>query len=168
MKASTQKPTSDSRKKPWNRTNPPIYSIASRHEERYNMNICSYVTPISMKPSRIVVGVYKNTLTLELVNLQNEMVLQLLSEDQYSLIKLLGQTTGYKKDKISSIKTPLINYKDFLCLAQSLALIQINVISKTDAGDHWLMLCDVSSFINLNEGLPLTMDILRAKKLVRI
>jgi len=100
MKASTQKPTSVSRKKPWNRTNPPIYSIASRHEERYNMNICSYVTPISMKPSRIVVGVYKNTLTLELVTLQNEMVLQLLSEDQYSLIKLLGQTTGYKKDKI--------------------------------------------------------------------
>ncbi|MGZ5246535.1 MAG: flavin reductase [Flavitalea sp.] len=165
---SSQKPISVSRKKPWNRTNPTIYSIASRNGERSNMNICSYVTPISMKPSRIVVGVYKNTLTLELVSLQNEMVLQLLSEDHYRLIKLLGQTSGYNKDKLSSIKSPLINYKGFQCLANSLALIHLKLISKTDAGDHWLMLCDVSSYINLTEGLPLTMDILRAKKLVRI
>lgn len=157
-----------SRKKPWNRTSPPIYSIASRYEDRFNMNICTYVTPISMKPSRLVVGVYKNTFTLELVSLQNEMVLQLLSEDNYRLIKLLGQTSGYNRNKITAIKSPLINYKGFTCLDSALALIHLNVIKKTDAGDHWLMFCDVSSFINLNEGLPLTMDILRAKKLVRI
>lgn len=157
-----------SRKKPWNRTSPPIYSIASRHDARYNMNICTYVTPISMKPSRMVVGVYKNTLTLELVNLQNEMVLQLLSEEHYRLIKLLGQTSGYNRNKIAAIKSPLINYKGFQCLESSLALIHLKVISSTDAGDHWLLLCDVSSFINLNEGLPLTMDMLRTKKLVRI
>jgi flavin reductase (DIM6/NTAB) family NADH-FMN oxidoreductase RutF len=157
-----------SRKKPWNRTNPTVYSIASRYEDQSNMNVCTYVTPISMKPSRIVVGVYKNTLTLELVGHQNEMVLQLLSEDHYRLIKLLGQTSGYEKDKISAIKSPLVNYKGFTCLESSLALIHLNVISKTDAGDHWLMVCDVGSFINLNEGVPLTMDVLRAKKLVRI
>jgi flavin reductase (DIM6/NTAB) family NADH-FMN oxidoreductase RutF len=116
----------------------------------------------------MVVGVYKNTLTLELVNLQNEMVLQLLAEDQYRLIKLLGQTSGYNRNKISAIKFPLINYKGFTCLKAALALIHLTIISKTDAGDHWLILCEVSSFINLNEGLPLTMDILRAKKLVRI
>ena len=157
-----------SRKKPLNRTNPAIWSIASAYNGQYNMNICSYVTGISMKPSRMVVGIYKNTLTLELVRQSNEMVLQLLANHHYKLVRLLGQTSGYKKEKLRSLKIPVIQYKGHQCLADALSLIFLKIKQQIDAGDHWMMLCDISSFINLNEGIPLTMDVLREKKLVRI
>jgi flavin reductase (DIM6/NTAB) family NADH-FMN oxidoreductase RutF len=157
-----------SRKKPLNRTNPAIWSIASAYGGKFNMNICSYVTGISMKPSRMVVGVYKNTLTLELVQQSNEMVLQLLAIPHYKLVKLLGQTSGHKKEKLGSIKNAIINYRNHQCLEDALSLLHLKIIQQIDAGDHWLMLCDICSFINLHEGIPLTMDVLREKKLVRI
>ncbi len=157
-----------SRKKPLNRTNPAIWSIASAYNGQYNMNICSYVTGISMKPSRMVVGVYKNTLTLELVQQSNEMVLQLLASHHYKLVKRLGQTSGLKQEKLRSLKNPIIQYKNHQCLADALSLINLKIIQQIDAGDHWMMLCDVLNFINLNDGDPLTMDVLREKKLVRI
>lgn len=157
-----------SRKKPLNRTNPTIWSISSHYNGRYNMNICSYVTGISMKPYRIVVGVYKNTMTLELVQPAHEMVLQLLAPSHYKLVRLLGQTSGFKKDKFRAIRNPVISFNGHQCLGDALSLLHLKIIQQIDAGDHWLMLCDVCSYINLNEGEPLTMDVLREKKLVRI
>ena len=52
------------RVKPWNRVDGPIYSLATTAEGKGNLNICSYVTPIAMKPKRFIIGVYKDTKTL--------------------------------------------------------------------------------------------------------
>ena len=46
------------RVKPWNRVDGPIYSLSTAAHGKGNLNICSYVTPISMKPKRYIVGVY--------------------------------------------------------------------------------------------------------------
>jgi len=56
------------RKKPWNRTDHPVYSISSTDGKENNMHIISYVTAISMQPKRYVVGVYEGTKTLDLIN----------------------------------------------------------------------------------------------------
>ncbi|MEN9653372.1 MAG: hypothetical protein RL303_1092, partial [Verrucomicrobiota bacterium] len=52
------------RVKPWNRVDGPIFSLATTAHGKGNLNICSYVTPISMKPKRFIIGVYKETKTL--------------------------------------------------------------------------------------------------------
>ena len=86
-------------RKPWNLPNLPVYSIMTQNEGRINMNICTYVTAISMEPKRYAIGIYYNTQTL--INIQggSAIVLQLLSESQFPLIRNFGQKSGINWDK---------------------------------------------------------------------
>lgn len=98
-------------KRPWNRINLPVYSVSSKNNGVENMHICTYVSSVSMSPKRMMVALYHNTKTLDIVTQNPHFVLQLLSETQYNLIKLLGQTSGNTTDKISRLK------KEEYCLA---------------------------------------------------
>ncbi|MCX6293012.1 MAG: flavin reductase, partial [Sphingobacteriales bacterium] len=88
------------KKKPWNRVDLPVYSISSKGAEFDNMNIITYATAVSMKPKRFICAVYKNTKTLENVRLNGQFVLQILSNTQYALVRLLGKQSGNKINKI--------------------------------------------------------------------
>ena len=79
------------RKKPWNRINLPVYSISSRFDTAYNMNICTYTSAVSMQPKQIMVAIYNDTKTLEIVDNSLKFVLQLLSAEQYRMVNLLGK-----------------------------------------------------------------------------
>ena len=156
------------RKKPWNRVDQPVYSISSAYNGVVNMNICSYVTPVSMKPKRYIVAVYKNTKTLELIKQNPNFLLQILTEDQYRLINLLGKKSGFRINKIEKIKEPVEFYNDsFAYLSRSLAYLHLHVLAWLDGGDHWCALCDVVSYKNLNHGKPLTLEFLKKKKIIR-
>ena len=156
-------------KRPWNRINLPIYSVSSRNNESQNMHICTYVSSVSMSPKRMMVALYHNTKTLENVSENPHFVLQLLSESQYNLIKLLGQTSGHSTDKLNKLKKRnlLSNWKNFAVLKEALAYIELKSINTMDGGDHTMHLCDVLSFYNNLPGEPLTLNILRDKKLIR-
>jgi flavin reductase (DIM6/NTAB) family NADH-FMN oxidoreductase RutF len=99
----------------------------------------------------------------------NEFVLQLLGEQQYNLIKLLGQQSGHQTNKIERLskRKLLTEWNDFPVLKDAIAVMHLKVISLFNAGDHTAVLCDVLSYKNLNEGAPLTLDILRQQKLIR-
>lgn len=155
------------RKKPWNRVDQPVYSIASAAGGSINMNICSYATPVSMHPKRYIVAIYKGTQTLEFVQQQQEFLLQVLDQSHYTLVNLLGKKSGKKLDKVKRIKEPIAYHSAFPYLENSLAYIHLVVRTWLDGGDHWCVLCDVKSYKNLNEGTPLTLDYLRAKTIIR-
>ncbi len=155
------------RKKPWNRIDGPVYSVSSYRENNNNMNICTYVTALSMQPKRFVVGIYKNTCTLKNVMAHPSFILQLLSSNQYTLVKLLGKTSGNSHDKIAMLKAPLIKRNEFHVLQEACAFIHLVVLEWIDVGDHWATICEVISYKNLNEERPLTLDILRSKKIIR-
>ena len=70
------------RVKPWNRVDGPIYSLATTANGKGNLNICSYVTPISMKPKRFIIGVYKDTKTLANLEANPIGLLNYLAQDQ--------------------------------------------------------------------------------------
>ncbi len=42
-------------KRPWNRTNLNIYSLATYNKKEINMNICTYVSVVNMNP-KIIYG----------------------------------------------------------------------------------------------------------------
>lgn len=155
------------RKKPWNRVDQPVYSIASAADGSINMNICSYATPVSMQPKRYIVAIYKGTKTLELVHVQQEFLLQILEQSQYKLVNLLGKKSGKKLDKVKRIKEPIAYHNAFPYLENALAYLHLHVRTWLDGGDHWCVLCDVKSYKNLKEGTPLTLDYLRAKTIIR-
>ena len=159
------------RKKPWNRTNLPVYSISSKGSGgNENMNIITYVTAVSMKPKRFICGVYENTKTLENVLSYPDFILQLLSENQYSLVALLGRKSGHTIDKISTLekRKAVTEWQQFKILSGCLAVMQMKIIDKIEGGDHTAILCEVDAYKNIQEGSPLTLDILRKRKLIRI
>ncbi|MFN3841121.1 MAG: flavin reductase family protein [Cyclobacteriaceae bacterium] len=155
------------RKKPWNRVDQPVYSIASEAEGQVNMNICSYATPVSMVPKRFIVAICKNTLTLELVKKNPQFILQYLSQEQYKLINLLGKKSGHSINKIQRLKNQVASYNHFTVLKDCLAYVHLSVLSWLDGGDHWCVLCDVESYKNMNEKEPLTLRYLKKKKIIR-
>ena len=50
--------TSVAMTRPWNLLNLPVYSLATYQGEKVNMNICTYVSAVSMKPKQYMVAVY--------------------------------------------------------------------------------------------------------------
>lgn len=159
------------RKKPWNRVNLPVYSISSMDASgRHNMHMITYVTAISMQPKRFVCGIYKGTQTLENVQQQGRFVLQLLADHQHNLTRILGKTSGKKTDKIKSLqkKNLLTNWLDHLILKEALSVMELEVISEFDGGDHVGFLCDVKQYKNCRPGEALTLDVLRAHRLIII
>jgi len=153
--------------RPWNRPSLPVYSLSTCSGENRNMNICTYVTSISMQPKRYIIGVYKQTYTLKLLQEQPEFLLQLLSEKQYRLVQLLGKTSGYQHNKIIKLKEPIAYFQYHAYLEHAAAFILCRAKEWTDAGDHYAILCDVITYRNLNPDPILTTDFLRKKKIIR-
>jgi flavin reductase (DIM6/NTAB) family NADH-FMN oxidoreductase RutF len=156
------------RKKPWNRVNLPVYSVASTDGIQHNMNICTYATAVSMQPKRFAIAIYENTKTLENVQRRGHFILQILAASQVDLVNRLSKYSGKKKDKLKTMGHLLEDYKGFKVLSEALAVIEMKVVRMDNAGDHFLALCDVMSYKNLNEGEELTLDHLRAKGLISV
>ncbi|HSK12496.1 MAG TPA: flavin reductase family protein [Phnomibacter sp.] len=156
-------------KKPWNRASLPVYSVSSMGV-RPNMHICTYVSAVSMQPKRMIVALYHGTRTLENVEQTGEFVLQLLKDDQYALVDLLGKKSGKAIDKLARLekRKALTEWKGYKVLQQCLAVMLLKVIDKMEGGDHRIYLCDVLTYKNMNEGEVLTTGILGQKKIIRI
>ena len=86
-------------KRPWNIVDMPIYSLATYSQGSVNMNICTYVNAVSMKPKLFMVAIDYTTKTYEQLEDSDYAVLQILHEEHQSLIKLLGKSSGHKVDK---------------------------------------------------------------------
>ncbi len=168
-------------KRPWNLINVPVYSVSSRKNGMTNMNICTYVSAVSMEPKRYMVAVYHNTQTIENIQNKNEFVLQLLAESQFGLVRNFGQKSGKMFDKqgflnrknqnkIAEKENPyaIVFWNNFEVLSNAVSLILLKPIQIIPAGDHDMYLCDVVTFENLNDSPILTLDVLRQKKLIRI
>jgi flavin reductase (DIM6/NTAB) family NADH-FMN oxidoreductase RutF len=156
-------------RKPWNRVSLPVYSVSSMADGQQNMHICTYVSAVSMNPKRYMVALYEGTKTRELVERYGHFLLQLLHEDQYSLVRHLGQQSGHSKDKLAMLRKrgQVEVYNSFYYLREALAIIECKVLTTMEGGDHKLFLCDVLSHRNLREGSPLTTRWLQEKKIIR-
>jgi flavin reductase (DIM6/NTAB) family NADH-FMN oxidoreductase RutF len=130
----------------------------------------TYVTAISMNPKRFICAIYYNTQTLSNIEASGEFVLQVLSDQQYKLVDLLGRKSGKTTDKIRILnkRKELTTWKDFNVLSNCLAVMHLKVLQGFDAGDHKCFLCELVSYKNLNDGNALSLDDLRKRKLIRI
>lgn len=162
-------------KKPWNRVDLPVYSLSSQSAALFNMHIITYFTAVSMHPKLFMAGIYEGTRTLELVEKNPHFIIQLLAADQYNLVRLLGQQSGHEVNKIQRLEKRglLAQHKGFPVLREALAWMEMKatpviVSPGSPAPDHRLYLCELISYKNNREGEPLTLDVLRDKKIVRM
>ena len=155
--------------RPWNLPNVPVYSLVTHGDGNINMNICTYVSAVSMKPKLYAVAVYRDTQTLHNLGFTDSAVLQLLGKEHLSVVNILGKRSGMHYDKHAYLakKKLLQAWHGFTVLTKCAALLELEKISGTEAGDHTLFLFRVRRFATNHEKV-LTLDDLRAKRLVRI
>ena len=155
-------------KRPWNLSNLPVYSLATYDGGRVNMNICTYVSAVSMTPKRYMVAVYHNTQSILNTQKSNTAVLQLLSQQHLPLVNVLGKKSGKRYDKHSYlIKKKLVGtWEGMPVLSNCAAWVKLEKLWAKEAGDHTMYLFDVVAFKTNHEDV-LTLDHLREKKLIR-
>lgn len=156
-------------KRPWNLANIPVYSLATGDGGRVNMNICTYVSVVSMDPKRYMVAVYLNTQSLHNLQQSNTAVLQLLGKKHIALVNVLGKKSGktYNKEQYLIKRQQVEIWDDSLVLSGCAAWVKLKKRWSKEAGDHTIFVFDVIGS-KTNHDNVLMLDDLREKKLVRI
>jgi flavin reductase (DIM6/NTAB) family NADH-FMN oxidoreductase RutF len=158
----------DMKKRPWNRVDQAVYSVASKDGNTDNMNICTYACQVSMRPKRYIVALFKGTKTMSNIESYPYLVLQILSTSNIDLVRRLGKTSGNTKDKLKGLQYRLMDYNGFKVIIDAIAVIEMKILTLTDAGDHFLALCDVISYKNISSGEVLMLSHLRDKRIISI
>lgn len=155
--------------RPWNLPSLPVYSLATYADGKVNMNICTYVTAVSMKPKWMAVAVYEGTKTLQNLEHSQRAVLQLLGADQYPLVNHLGKKSGKKTDKDSWLhkKQVTMNWHGYTVLKDCAACMELCYKTHQTTGDHRLYVFEVTKASSFHPHL-LTTQILRLHKIISI
>ena len=157
-------------KRPWNIVNPAIYSLITYDEkDNLNMNICSYVTAVSLKPKIYSIAVDYSTKTYENLNLNSLVVLQLLSKSHLKIIRKLGKTSGYffNKENYLRSKEMLENWRGKTVLKDTCALLELKKVNEINIeGDHAIFTFSVSKYKTLSESGILTFKDLIDNKII--
>ncbi|MCX8478222.1 MAG: flavin reductase [Chitinophagales bacterium] len=146
-------------RKAWNIPIQTVYSLLTYDASgNANMNICTYVTGVSMQPKRFVIAVYKNTKTLDNLSFNQTVVLQVLNEVHAPLVKLLGKQSGKKIDKMSRLrKRDCLQTIDECELLKCVnAYLRLAVVDSFDVGDHILYTFDLVKSRSFSEANILT------------
>jgi len=155
-------------RRPWNIPNSPVYSLATIGAGAGNMNICTYVIPISMQPKLYAIAIYNETKSLENMLQTETAVLQLLQDSQFSLVNHLGKKSGFQYDKAGFLqkKDLLMDWNGFPVLRDVSALVLLKKLSHQQTGDHVLFTFEAIRFQSFNENF-LSVELLREKKIIR-
>ena len=133
-------------KRPWNIVNMPVYSLATYIDDHVNMNICTYVTAVSMKPKLFMVAVDYSTKTYENLEKGCDCVLQILHQDQQSLVNLLGKKSGKKINKVDKLtsKEKLSKWNGHEVLDGACGYLKLELKGRKNVqGDHELFWFEV-------------------------
>lgn len=139
----------------------PVYSLATSNEGVVNMNICTYVTAVSMEPKIMMVAVYEQTKTLENILTADTAVLQILHKDQASLVRTLGKKSGitYNKYLYLKKKDMLSEWKNFTVLKDACAYMELEKISFLKTGDHTSYFFKVKNAVSRRQEVLTTQDL---------
>ena len=151
-------------KRPWNIIDLPVYSLLSNDTNgNINMNICTYVSAVSMKPKIYSIAIDFKTKTYDNLISCDRVVLQLLSKKNISLVRTLGKKSGKKIDKNNYLKKKkLFNWKGYEVLEDVCALVELVKSEEIKInGDHHIFLFDAVSYKSFSDK-----DILTTKDLI--
>ncbi|NQW26550.1 MAG: flavin reductase [Flammeovirgaceae bacterium] len=155
-------------KRPWNIIDGPVYSLATYFEGKVNMNICTYVTAVSMEPKIYAIAIYNDTKTLQNMFQTDRAILQFLHPEHYKLVRNLGRRSGLHFDKYQYLKKNdlLESWNGMDVLKNTSARILLKKIDFRQTGDHVLFTFTAEKYKSYHPEV-LTSEILRIKKIIR-
>jgi len=134
------------------------------------MNICTYVSAISLDPKLLLVAVYRGTKTLENCAVGKIVLLQLLTEELAPVVRVCGQQSGNTIDKISRLQKrySLKQQNDLFYFTNAAGFIELEIEQLLEnSGDHVLLVGKVIKAKNLTDETILTTTYLKEKKFIR-
>jgi len=155
-------------RRPWNIIDCPVYSLATYQEGVLNMNICTYVTAVSMQPKLYNIAIYKGTKTLENLKYSKLSVLQFLNIQHSFLVRPLGKKSGYRFSKATYLKKKnlLTEWQGKQVLSGCNAYLLLEKLSVTTTGDHELFFFKVLKYKTQSEQDILMFQDLIEQKLI--
>ncbi len=157
-------------RKLWNRPNMPVWSLSTADGETPNLNICTYVTSVSMDPKLMLIAVYTGTKTLSNLKNNKHCLLQLLPEELAPVVRVCGQTSGHTTHKVKRLakRYEFLQVDDLVYFAQAVGYMELQIESLREVGgDHVLAVARVVSAKNLSDAPILTTDYLKEHKYTR-
>lgn len=159
-------------RKLWNRPASPVWSLSTTDTDgKGNMNICTYVTSISLQPKMVVVAIYHHTKTLLNLKKHPKALLQLLTEDHADIIRTCGRQSGNAINKIERIskKHQVKIVSGLPCMVDSAGYMELEFFELSEVGgDHVVGIATVKNSKNFpTNARILTTDYLKEHKLIR-
>lgn len=143
-------------RRPWNIVDMPVYSLATTNTDgTVNMNICTYVSAISMKPKLFMVAVDYHTQTFKNLLERNQAILQILHKEHHTLVPTLGKKSGANYDKGAYLrkKNLLADWNGHEVLANVCGLMQLELRGRMNVqGDHELFWFEVVKSKTIDEN----------------
>ncbi len=134
------------------------------------MNICTYVTAVSMEPKFMLVAVYDNTQTAANLSVSPRALLQLLPESLAPVVRICGQQSGKDINKIARLKKrfALKEHQGLPYFADAAGFLELVFEQKYSVGgDHVLAVARVVTHKNLHDVPLLTTDYLKQHGYIR-
>lgn len=116
-----------------------LYIITTRQGEATSAMLASWVTQASMKPLGITIAVAKDRAIESFMHVGDRFVLNVLEEGKYQpLMKHFLKRFAPGADRFAGVKTyPAGNGSPIL--ADALAFLECEVVSRMECSDHWLV-----------------------------
>ena len=127
-------------RRPWNITDSSVYSLATYANDGFNMNICTYVTAISMKPKMYAIAIDLRSKTQRILKETDFAILQVLGKSQTDLVRPLGQKSGLSYDKETYLRKHdlIANWNEHSVLKEAAAYMSLQKQGSQITGDHEL------------------------------
>ena len=158
-------------RKIWNRPADAVWSLSTTSSAGVgNMNICTYVTAVSLEPKLMLVAVYKNTQTLQNCIVGQSVVLQLLTEELAPVVRICGNVSGKQINKITRLQRryTLGQHDDLFYFSQAAGFMVLTIEQLIEnSGDHVLLIGKVTQGKNLQDAHILTTSYLKEHKYIR-
>lgn len=152
-------------RRPWNIVDSPVYSLAVSGPEGFNMNICTYVTAVSMKPKIYAIAIDLKSKTQQLLKQTDMVVLQILGKQQSKLVRPLGQKSGRTFDKEAYLNKHdhLASWKNHSVLRDPAAYLLLRKAGSQVTGDHELYWFQTESFKTNHESVLMFQELIDQK-----
>ena len=153
-------------RRPWNIINCPIYSLATYTEDGVNMNICTYVSAVSMQPKLYAVAIDDKTQTFENLSNSDIVILQIMHQSQIKLVNVLGKKSGksYNKEAYLEKRGWLNQWRDHTVLKDAAAYLMLEKLNDQVTGDHVLFTFALKHYrTQFDQDILMFQDLIDAK-----
>ncbi len=132
-----------------------VYVITTKDKKgRMNGMGAAWVNRVSEEPPMVVIAVWENNYTYELIQNADYFVVNILMEGQQDIARHFGRQSGRDVDKFKDIDYKVTEH-GIPYLPQVLAFIECEIIFRKKFGDHMMLVGKVIREEVLHEGIPL-------------